>query len=576
VRDKMIATVEGFAKSKITDEELARFKAKSKKQFKQFFANSTQLGILISEFVAAGDWRLVFQHRDQVAALTIADVQKAAAAYLLASNRTLGLFQPVKAPERAPQKETPDIAKVLAGYKGAPLEAEGEKFDATPENIDQRTTRATLAGGMKLAILAKQTRGRIVRAKLSLRYGSEADFTGTANRVASMMLGGMLARGSKQHTFQQLQDQWDLLEAQVSFTSPLPGRVDVSVQTTRDHFAAVLALVDEVLRRPALPQDQLDIVVKETLTSLDDQKSDPQAQAFVAVRRALAPYPATHPLYVPTVDESIAEVKALRLAELRKLAAMLGTSNAQLTILGDVDTQAIRPWVEATWGTWKSPRPWKRLERKYAATAAADQALDFPDKANALIATAVMIDLKDDDADVPAMAAADFTLGGGGFVSRLVTRLREKDGLSYFAFSALQLVPFDAAGSWFTAAGVNPQNARKGMAEMTEEITNLMSSGLTAAELAVAKKGMVADFERNLSNDNFVIDKIQDGLYTDRTMAFWAKRNAAITALTLDQVNAAIKRHVKPGALVKIISGDQKKMTTSGDPKDQKGNQKKL
>lgn len=557
VRDKMIAVVEGFARSKITPEEVARFKARSKKQFKLRFANSAQLGVALSEYIAAGDWRLLFLHRDRVARLTPGDVQKTAAAYLVSSNRTLGMFFPTKTPERAPPRETPDVAKLVTGYKGAPPEAEGEKFDATLDNIEKRTTRSALASGMKLAILAKQTRGRVVRAHLTLRFGTEADFTG--KRVAASMLDSMLERGTRRHTFQQLKDQWDLLEAQVNFGSR-PGQLDVNIQTTRDNLAAVLALVDEVLREPAFPQDQFDIVVKDRLTELDDQKSDPQAQAFIAVSRALAPYPASHPLYVPTTEEEIAGIKALRLAEVKKLPAMFGTSNATLTILGDVDTAAIKPWIERTWGSWKSPRPWKRIARKYTPTTGAEQVFDFPDKANALIAAAHAVDMKDDDPDAPAIEAADYTLGGGGFVSRLLNRMRQKDGLSYLAFSTVQLDPLDPAGGFIAGGALNPENARKGMAAMLDEITRLVSGGITAEELTTAKQGLQQTFDRNLSNDAFVLRLLHDGLYLDRKLEFWAKHNAAVAALTVDQVNAAIKRHLKPDSLVKITAGDKKKM----------------
>jgi zinc protease len=559
VRDKMIAIVEGFARSKITDEEVARVKAKAKKQFKLAFTNSASLGIRLSEYIAAGDWRLLFLHRDHVAALTPAEVQKAAAAYLVPSNRTLGMFVPTKTPERAPQKETPDVAKVVAGYKGTPPEVDGEKFEATLDNIEKRTTRTTLPSGMKLAILGKQTRGHVVRARLTLRFGTEADFTGAGNRVASAVLDEILARGTRQHTFQQLKDQWDTLEAQVNFASQ-PGVLEVNLQTTRDNLGATLALVDEVLRQPAFPQDQFDLVIKEQLTALEDQKSDPQTQAFVAAGRTLSPYPASHPLYTPTTEESIAGLKAAKLADVKKLAALFGTSNATMTIIGDVDTAAIKPWIEKTWGTWKSPRPWKRLGRKYTATTGGEQVLDFSDKANTMIAAVHAVDMRDDDVDAPAMMVANYTLGGGGFVSRLVMRLRQQDGLSYFAFSGFRLDSLDAVGSFSAGGALNPENAKKGMAAMLEEITRLVTGGITADELAGAKQGILQEFERNLSSDGFVAGLLQDGLYLDRKLDFWAKRNAAITALTVEQVNAAIKRHVKPGSLMKITAGDQKKM----------------
>src|SRR5262249_38942641 len=152
------------------------------------------------------------------------------------------------------------------------------------------------------------------------------------------------------------------------------------------------------------------------------------------------------------------------------------------------------------------------------------------DKANAMIAAVHAVDMKDDDPDAPAMAAADFALGGGGFVSRLVDRLRQKDGLSYFAFSSFQLDSLDPVGSFLAAGALNPENAKKGMAAMVEEIARLTSSGITAAELTTVKSGLQQAFDRNLSNDPFVLNLLHDGLYLDRKLDFWVRRNAAIAA----------------------------------------------
>src|SRR6185436_2157809 len=100
----------------------------------------------------------------------------------------------------------------------------------------------------------------------------------------------------------------------------------------------------------------------------------------------------------------------------------------------------------------------------------------------------------------------------------------------------------DAAGSFLSGGALNPENSKKGMAALIEEITKFVASGVTADELDGAKKGVLSGFERNLSNDDAVIGLLHNGLYLNRTMEFWIKRNAAISALTLDQVNAAIKR----------------------------------
>ncbi len=557
VRDKMIQIVEGMGKAKITDAEVARVKAKAKKQFKLFFANSGAIATALSEYIGAGDWRLLFWNRDRVEALTVADVQRAGATYLKPSNRTLGMFYPTKNPERAPLKETPDVNKLVAGYKGKPPEAEGEKFEATLANIEKRTVRSTLANGMKLAILQKGTRGKVVRAKVTMRYGSERDFTN--QRLAASMLDEAMSRGTRKRDFQQLKDQWDQLEAQVSFATQ-PGQLDINIQTTRENLPAVLALVDEVLRQPSFPQDQFNIAVKESVSSLEEQKQDPQSQAFLNLSRVMAQYPKNHPLYAPTTDEQIAGLKALRLADVRKFHSMLGMSNATMAIVGDVDSAAIKGWVEKTWGTWKSPRPFKRLQKTYTATKAGEQVLDFPDKANATIAVVHALALKDDDADAPAVSLANYTFGGGGFVSRLLTRLRQKDGLSYGAFSGVQLPAFDQAGAFFAGGFLNPNNAKKGMAAMLEEFGKFAQSGITQQELDGAKSGIWSGFERNLSSDAAILGMLNEGLYLDRKMDYWDKYYATIRSLTLNQVNTVIKKHFKPENLVKITAGDKKQM----------------
>jgi zinc protease len=557
VREKLISTIEGLAKSKITEEEVARFRAKQKKAFKLTYTNSEEVAMELSEWAAMGDWRLMFVHRDRVEKVTVADVTKAASTYLIPSNRTLGVFVPDKAPVRAPLTEAPDVTAMVKDYKGRDAVAEGEKFEATPENIEKRTKRVTYKAGLKAAYLAKETRGDAVRAHLTLRFGTEKDLKG--QRVAAGYLGRMMARGTKKHTFQQLKDEWDRLEAQVSFSSG-PGRLDVTITTVRDNLPDVLALVDEVLREPSFPADEFTVVTKESITRLEEQKSDPQALAATALFRTLRPYAADHPEYQPTIEEEIGNVKALKLDAVKKQHAWLGASDATFTIVGDFDAALIEPWVERTWGTWKSPKPFKRVESKYFETKPGDILIDTPDKENALLITAYALPMRDDDPDYPALMVANYALGGGQFVSRLLTRLRQKDGLSYFAGSAYQADSLDKVAFLITFAASAPGNAPKAMAAMIDELEKFAKDGITAEELKTAKEAMSKDFQRAIADDDVVMETLHEGLYLGRTFEFEAKQQKAIADLTLDQVNAAIKKYVKPGALVKVIGGDKKKM----------------
>ncbi|HKE19276.1 MAG TPA: pitrilysin family protein [Kofleriaceae bacterium] len=556
VRDKMISIVEGLATSKVTDEEVARFRAKYRRAFKLSFTNSQRVATQLSEAMATGDWRLLFLQRDQVDQLTADKVRKVAATYLMSSNRTLGMFLPTKQPARAPLVEAPDVVALLRDYKGGKAVSEGEAFEATVANIEKRTVRATLKSGLKVALLAKETRGDVVHARLTVRYGTEKDLTG--KRVAADFLGDLMRRGTRKHDFQQLKDEWDRLEAQVVFNSE-PGELTVDIATTHDSLPEVLALVDEVLRTPSFPGDQFAVAVKERLAQIEEQSARPESQSFNAFQRAVAPYPVNHPSYVPTFAEQIAGTKALTLAQVKRLHGWLGMSNATFTIVGDFDPAAVRPWLESGWGSWKSTHPFERIAAHYVQTKPGELFVDTPDKENALIVMGYAVPMRDDNPDYPTMTAANYVLGGGGFVSRLLTRLRQKDGLSYGAFSFYQASALDEWAVLGAGAILAPQNAAKGMTAALEEFDRLTSQGVPADELTAAKQGMAKDWSRSLADDGFVLGRLHDGLFVGRTMDFYGKQEDAVQALEPDQVNAVIKKYFKRADIYRVTGGDKKK-----------------
>ena len=68
------------------------------------YSDPEQVGVALSEAIAAGDWRLFFLQRDRARKATLGDVQKAATSYLVQSNRIEGRYLPTEKPQRAPQR----------------------------------------------------------------------------------------------------------------------------------------------------------------------------------------------------------------------------------------------------------------------------------------------------------------------------------------------------------------------------------------------------------------------------------------------------------------------------------------
>ena len=174
----------------------------------------------------------------------------------------------------------------MKGYKGDAVVAAGEAFDPAPANIDKRTTRATLPGGLKLSLLPKKTRGATVVADLTLRFGDEKSLMNRS--TAGQLAGAMLMRGTTKRTRQQIQDEFDRLKARVRVGGAATN-VNASIETNRENLPAVLRLVNEVLREPSFPAEEFELLRQQRLASLEEQRSDPIALASVAFQRHMSP-----------------------------------------------------------------------------------------------------------------------------------------------------------------------------------------------------------------------------------------------------------------------------------------------
>ena len=563
VRDEMVKLVEGLAAAPITDEEVARYRAETRKDLKLLMANSGQLGVVLSEAAALGDWRTVFLYRDAVDAVASPAVRQAASDYLKSSNRTSGLFVPTKTPERSTLPEQPDVATLVKDYQGRPPIAEGEAFEATVANIEQRTTRLALPGGMKVALLPKETRGDQVRAVLKLRYGNGKDLEGKG--LPAELVGELIQRGTTKRSYQQIKDELNRLEAKLSVNSE-GGETGVSIVTVRDNLTEVLALAAEILRTPSFPADQFEIMRKERLASLEAQLSDPQAQVGVTLARALLPHAPRDVRYVSTTKESIDATRAVKLEEVKAFhAAFFGADHAELTVIGDFDRVLLEADAKRLFDGWRSAKKFARLETKFRAVAPSVIAIDTPDKEMAIIIAGHPIELRDDEADFAAATLANYVLGGSG-ASRLMNRLRQKEGLSYGAFAQLQVDSEDRFAIFLAGAILAPQNSAKGMALLLEETERFVKDGIPADELASAQSSYRKDFERSLASDGFVAAQLNDGLYLGRTLAFTQGVNDAIAKLGVDDVKRVIAKLYHPAKLVKITAADAKKATAPAPP----------
>jgi zinc protease len=548
-RDALFGVLEGFARNPVTEDEVERARRRLLNDIELMLADSRELTTALSECAGIGDWRVLFLHRDRLKRIRAAEVQAVAVHYLKPANRTLGMFLPTKEADRAEIPPAPDLAAVLKDYRGSGTVVQGESFNPTPANIEARIIRGALPGGMKLALLPKKTRGGTVVAQLGLRWGDEQSKLNRA--TACGITSSMLMRGTRKNSREQLRDHFERLKANVNI-----GGEGGSIETVRASLPGALRLAAEMLRQPSFPQEEFEQLRRSSLTSIDAQRSDPSALAGLALSRHLNPYRPEHWLYTATLDERSARLQALALDQVRKCHAdFYGASDSELAVVGDFDPEEIARLVQELFGDWKSSRPYSRIPLRIADVPPVNSVIQTPDKANAALRAGMLLRLRDDNPDYPALLLGNYVLGGSSD-SRLTRRIREKEGLSYSVGSFLSADSFFERGSFGVFAIYAPQNRARVETAMTEEIRKALNEGFSKEEIEAGKKGLLQARQLARSNDENLAGRLASYLVLDRTF-FWDRElERRIAALTPKTVVETLRRYIDPERLSVVKAGD--------------------
>ena len=554
----LVRTIEEIVRTPATQEEVDRAKTATLKNFELAMNNSQQLALELSEWAATGDWRLFFLHRDRLRGVTAADVNRVAQAYIKPANRTVGLFIPTEKPDRAEIPEVPNVAAMVANYKGDTAVAMGEAFDPSPANIASRTTVSKLPNGLELALLPKKTRGAMAEAVLDLRFGSEQALAGRS--TAGQLAGAMLMRGTATRTRQQLRDEIDRLKARITVSGGATS-ARATIQAPRENLLQSLQLVAEMLKQPAFDAKEFEQLREQALAGTEQNRSQPNTAASIAFNRQVNAWPKGHPLYVETIDEQVAELRAATVDAARQFhAEFYGANNATMAIVGDFDAAAVTKFVTESFGAWNSRAPYQRIGVPFRTVAARDSQINTPDKANAFFIAGLPLEIREGDPDFAAMSLANYMLGGGSLASRLGSRIRQKEGISYGVGSQFVARPLDRSGTWTAFAIYAPENLSRLEAAFREELERARKEGFTADELGQAKSGFLQQRLQTRANDNSLAALLANQLFVDRDMAFEQSLDEQIGRLTTAEVNAAIRKYVDPAKLVIVKAGDFEKV----------------
>ena len=554
-----LAAAAGISTLTLTQDDLDRAKNALKKQVSDMQNNTLSFTIGLSEIIGAGDWRLFYIYRDRLDQLTLADVQAVLKKYYLTSNRTVGVFVPDKSSERVIVPDRPDVAALVKGYKGRETVAETGTFEATIPNIKKSTDYGSFSNGLKYALLNKPVKGDKIHAQFTFKVGDESSLSN--RNIIPDLTAAMLKTGTTSKSKKEINDQLDKLKSSISFNSGDGGAsIGVSLTTDKANCMAALDLLADMLLHPAFDSNEFSKLLIDMGAELDQNRTDPQTVAVTVFQQKMAPYPKGHPLYPESPDEQSADLKAAKLADVRAFYNdFYGADHGSVSFVGSIDAAAIKGALDKSLATFKCKKPYALIEQKFFDVKGGTQSIEIADKKNATLYGGINIPLKESDADYVVLDIANEMLGGGAFLSsRISNRLRENEGMSYGAGTFVNASYRFPVGTWGVYAIFNPMYKNRLDSAFKDEINKALQGGFTADELKKCVTAWLGTRKTLLGVDQYLVFHMTNYLEVGKDLDFDTGYENKAKGLTVDQVNAVLKKYISPEKMTLIYAGDFK------------------
>ena len=398
-------------------------------------------------------------------------------------------------------------------------------------------------------VLAKRTRTTpAVTINIALQAGSICD---PADAPGAMyLLSKLIDRGTATRSTDDIAEALDSrgISLGVTVTRHLFSFICTCLA---DDFDDVMALLGEIIRTPSLPDAQLTTRKREVITMLRQDEDNPGVRATEALMEML--YPPPHP-YGRRTKGTIEIIDGLtrdRLADLH--ATRFAPAQTSIVTVGDVDPARSYAVIERVFGGWKTPAP-PPVALSHVAAAVSRRRVVIPmmNKAQADIAYGFTT-LTRDDPDYYACWLMNHAFGQYSMSGRLGDSIRERQGMAYYAYSSLDANIME--GPLLIRAGVSAANIDRALQSIDDEVTKLVTGGLTQKELDDSRRFLIYAMPRALETNAGIANYLQTTEFFKLGLDYDARVADLLRGVTLDHANAVARRFLSVDRASVVIAG---------------------
>jgi zinc protease len=370
---------------------------------------------------------------------------------------------------------------------------------------------------------------------------------GTANFMTSM-----LENGAAGHSALEIADQIDFLGAELN-TSSNTDTMSVRLHVPVARLGDALPIMADVALRPSFPQDEVERLRQQRLTSLLQARDDPGTIASLAFSRVL--YGADHRMGTLQMGTA-SSIKGLTVADLQAFhQATFEPQNATLLVVGDVTPDSALPLLEKSFGGWRAqgtPAARATLPVVPEPKARGIYLVDKPGAAQSEIRIG-WIGVPRSTPDYFPITVMN-TLLGGSFQSRLNMNLREEHGYTYGAFSSFDMR--SVAGPFTAQAGVQTDKTVDALKEFFNELTKIRELP-PADDVTQAKNYVALRYPGAFESTRQIAQQLETMVVYNLPADYFSTYVDKINAVTAADIQRVADKYVQPDKFAVVVVGDR-------------------
>jgi zinc protease len=424
-------------------------------------------------------------------------------------------------------------------------------------NMAEKAHRSRSAG---IDVVTYRTNVRDVVVLLGALPAGDA-MAGSGNIAVPTLSGLMLDRGTKKLDKFEIAARLEDVGAQLSFEVGAQS-LEIRAKCLKKDLPLLLSLLSEELRTPAFSAAEFARAKQQFIGSLRESLQNSTTRAREAFARAV--FPPGHPNRPHAVEEFLAAAESATLEDVEAFhARYVGPKHMTLILVGDVPEAEAGREIAKDFAGWRGGEDYLRPAAPAAAMEPGEIRVPLKDKPSTSVFLGQATGLRYKDPDTLALRVGTAVLGQG-FTGRLGGTVRDREGLTYFINAA---VTDDAIadGAFRISASFAPSLLDQGVASTRRVLEYWWQQGITDAELAARRQGLVGGYEVGLSTSaglaGIILATLQRGYDLD-----WLDRYPqAVKGVTREQVNRAVRAHLDPAKMVLVEAGS---VADGGTPVD--------